>query len=219
MAIEAVKIPQNVYVEDRIVGPLTLRQLMIVAIGGGGSYAIWSSLTKAYGSLDVVTTAVAWIPAVISCAFAFIRINDLSLTRLLLLTVERMQKPTTRMWGPRAGISITIRTFAPADQKKRADPVTSAMALAKQSKLNELSGVLDSDDRGAPAAAPAEDVPDDLSPADEPLPAPVQEPTAAPDRRPAVDPARVSVDTQEDAPPVDGIRVRSSLYSSKPSHV
>ena len=40
MPIEPVKIPQNVYIEDRIVGPLTLRQTLIMAIGGGFSYAL-----------------------------------------------------------------------------------------------------------------------------------------------------------------------------------
>ncbi len=210
MPIEAVKIPQNVYVEDRIVGPLTLRQVMIVALGGGGSYAIWSSLMKAYGQLSIVTTAIAWIPAVLSLAFAFIRINDLSLTHLLLLTAERMQKPAVRTWGPRTGIAVTIRTFK-TEENSKADPFTAAQMQARENKLVELSTMLDQDAnaQAAPVAEKEVDAPGhDAPPAPEPSPLP----------RIPVNPARVSVSEHQSAPGVDGIAPRSSIYSSRPAH-
>lgn len=204
MPIEAVKIPQNVYVEDRIVGPLTLRQVMIVAIGGGGSYALWSSLIKAYGSLSIITTGIAWTPAVISLAFAFVKVNDLTLTHLLLLMAEKMQKPPLRAMGPRTGITITVRTFK-TEQAKKSELQTPALMQAKQNRLAELSTVLDekmtdqSDDHELDGN-PGEDAP---PPRDE---TPI---------RPPVDPARVTVSAPEpQAPGVDGIRARSSIFST-----
>lgn len=213
MPIEAVKIPQNVYVEDRIVGPLTLRQLMIVAIGGGGSYAIWSSLMKTFGKLDPVTTAIVWTPAVISLAFAFIRINDLSLMRLLLLRLEHMQKPSVRTWGPRTGISITVRTFTTADQKKNA-PVTSAQLAAKRNKLEELKSSMNG---GTEELEPLDipDTPDDIAVSAVSIPAGstgTPQPPASPP--PPVDPNAISVSNATGAP-VDGIRTRSSIYSTQ----
>ena len=60
MPIPPTKIPQNVYVEDRIVGPLTLKQIIVVCIGGGFSYALWASISKAYGYVGIPLTILAW---------------------------------------------------------------------------------------------------------------------------------------------------------------
>ena len=42
------KIPQNVRIEDKIVGPLTLKQLIILGVGGGITYAIYVALARVY---------------------------------------------------------------------------------------------------------------------------------------------------------------------------
>ena len=108
MPIEAVKIPQNVYVEDRIIGPVTLKQLAITGIGAGISYMIYATATKLGASLPVLVAA--WVPAVIAGAFAFLKINDLSLFNIILLMIEGMQKPKQRYWSSHGGISINLIT-------------------------------------------------------------------------------------------------------------
>ena len=42
------KIPQDIGIEDKIVGPFSLRQLLIVAVGGGISYAIFAISSRLY---------------------------------------------------------------------------------------------------------------------------------------------------------------------------
>ena len=64
MPIEPVKIPQNVYVEDRIIGPITLRHLIICGLGGGISYALYSTAAKA-GVMSMPLAVVLWSPALI----------------------------------------------------------------------------------------------------------------------------------------------------------
>jgi len=108
MAIEAVKIPQNVYVEDRIIGPVTLRQLMITGAGAGISYALYATASKGGGTLPILIAS--WIPAVIAAAFAFFKINDLTLFNIILLIIESMNKPSLRTWSPHAGLSINLIT-------------------------------------------------------------------------------------------------------------
>lgn len=121
-------------------GPLTLKQILIVGAGVGFSYTMYSMLAKAYGALALPITIVVWIPAVIASLFAFVRINDISLFRLLLLTIEGLNKPSTRVWTPRRGITINIRTFvAPKDEKQR----TEAKTGTESSQLDELSVILD----------------------------------------------------------------------------
>lgn len=109
MPIEPVKIPQNVYVEDRIIGPVTLRQLIITGIGAGISYVLFATVTKA-GVTDITIRVLTWIPAVIAAAFAFLKINDLSLFNIILLIIEGMNKPNVRYWSPHSGLSINVIT-------------------------------------------------------------------------------------------------------------
>lgn len=139
MAIEPVKIPQNVYVEDRIIGPLTIRQVLLTALGGGVSYVLWAMLQKSYGQSNVAIAIIAWIPCVVMILFAFVKVNDLSLARILLLLAERSQKTPIRTFSPRQGLSVTIRTFALQQQEKEL-PHTK---LVQQSRIEEISSLVD----------------------------------------------------------------------------
>ncbi len=150
MPIDPIKIPQNVYIEDRIVGPLTLRQVLMVTLGGGFSYAMWASVSKAYGVVALPIQIMVWIPAVISVAFAFVRVNDVSMTRLVLLFLERLNKPALRTWSPRRGLIINIRTFT-APTKDTSDHSDKK----NFTRIDELSALLDRNVDGiAKPAAP-----------------------------------------------------------------
>lgn len=138
MPIDPVKIPQNVYVEDRIIGPITLRQLMIVMGCAGVSYAIWAAM-KSSGAVSAVQTGLAWTPTVIGTIFAFVKINGISLFKIILLTLERLDKPARRMWMPRQGIYVNIVT-RPQGKKKT---TTHAQEKKEDGHIEELSRVLD----------------------------------------------------------------------------
>ncbi len=90
------KIPQNVQIEDRITSFLTVRQLIICAIGGGIIYMIYIWLSKYY-------YAEVWLPPVfilsaITLAVAFVKINGLTFTKWTLLFLEHMINPKKRVW-------------------------------------------------------------------------------------------------------------------------
>lgn len=90
------KVPQNVQREDHIVGPLTLRQLIICGAGGGLAYAIFVSLGKQY-------EWITWLPPVafvslLTILFAFIRPLDLSFARFILVYLEFLFIPQKRFW-------------------------------------------------------------------------------------------------------------------------
>lgn len=156
MPIDPIKIPQNVHIEDRIVGPLTLRQILIVGAGAGFSYALYGMLTNAYGALALPVTIMVWIPAVIAAAFAFLRINDLSMFKLMLLMMEQVNKPATRTWSPRRGISVNIRIFStPEKDGQKLHPDTE---VKNMSHIEELSTLLDREIRKPKAAEEPEPV-------------------------------------------------------------
>lgn len=90
------KIPQNVRIEDKIVGPLTLKQLISLGIGGGITYALYIGLAKDYIFL-------AWfIPVMISggttLLFTFVKIRELSFGKWVLLTLEFLKNPKKRIF-------------------------------------------------------------------------------------------------------------------------
>ncbi len=143
MPIEPVKIPQNVYIEDRIVGPLTLRQLLITMGGGGISYMIYGIATRAAGGASILITIVSWIPLVIAFAFAFIRVNDLSLMKLLFLTLERSQNPPVRTWNPRTGLVIRLTTTPKEEKPASLTRLQQAEAMNPGRRIQELSNVVD----------------------------------------------------------------------------
>ncbi|HVW66860.1 MAG TPA: PrgI family protein [Candidatus Peribacteraceae bacterium] len=207
MAIESIKIPQNVYIEDRIVGPLTLKQIIIVTIGCGFSYALFSMISKTYGVVALPVEVLVWIPGVLSFVFAFVRINDLSMLKLCLLLLERMNKPSTRTWTPRRGIIINVRTFTTPNTNKQMQVAT--VIEQKQQRIAELSSVLDQPMSGVQAPA------DDLSPGMETPEtaaadaAAMEKEAAQPVRRP-VNPQRISA-TPLQGQPVDGVASAGSV--------
>lgn len=110
------KIPQNVQQEDKIVGPLTLKQLIICAIGGSISYFIYISTSKMY-VLSVWLPFTA-IPALLTVAVAFLKLNGIPFLKYLLLQFERLLlKPSKRHY-----------------QKASANPYTSCLSTIPQTK-------------------------------------------------------------------------------------
>ncbi len=184
MPIEPVKIPQNVYVEDRIVGPVTLRQLIILLLSGGFSYAIWTAAKNQMGAASVPITILCWIPFLIGIVFSFVRIQGIGLMRFILLMMEKLQKPALRQWSPRRGITINFQFVRPENEKKQ------TVVQPHREKLEELSAMLDrgplvtkQENEGVAGPTPSES-------ADAPRP---------------VDKDRIQADASEDAIPLHDI--------------
>lgn len=89
------KVPQNVQREDTIIGPITWKQLIILAIGGGIAYALYIGLYKAGYFIEV------WLPpvlvvVVLTLVFAFLKIHELTFYTFLLYFLEYMILPKKR---------------------------------------------------------------------------------------------------------------------------
>jgi hypothetical protein len=137
MAIDPVKIPTDIQLEEKIVGPIGLRQIFILMITGGISYGLWSSI-GAQPTAGPVIKIICWLPLILGAAFSFVKIQEVTLLRLLLLQIEKMQKPAVRTFGPRQGIVINIQ-IDPTHQEKR----KAVKGEAPEHQLHELSTVLD----------------------------------------------------------------------------
>lgn len=141
MPFDPVKIPQNVYVEDRVIGPVSLRQLFMMLGGGGVSYVLWS-LAKQSGYANIASGTIAAMPTIIMILFAFVKINQISLARFCLLMIERLQKPSKRYWQPRAGIELRLYKQSIHSQKSTE---SGPIEQKNSSEIDALSSVLDSE--------------------------------------------------------------------------
>lgn len=132
------KVPQDVQREDTIVGPLTLRQLVICFIGGGLTYGIYVYLARDY-------TWPVWIlpvliGATITILFAFIKIHDLTFMRYTLAMGVYNLLPRKRIWVK--GSAETMMPFEPPKKKEvLAETQTSKNEQVK--KMDALVKILD----------------------------------------------------------------------------
>ncbi len=136
------KIPQNIGIEDKIVGPFSLRQLIILAIGGGISYALFTVASRIY-ELNVIEYFVIALPAVFALMAAMIKIHNVSFTKFVLLTLEFAIKPKKRMWDHHGIAAMTDPDLTDKTRSKKTKAVTE-MEEKKDVNLSDLSSVLDS---------------------------------------------------------------------------
>jgi len=136
------KIPQNINIADKIVGPFSLKQLIIVAAGGGTSYVIFALASQFY-ELNILEYIIIAIPLLLSLAIALVKINNVTFTKFILLFLEFNIKPKKRLWDHRGIAEIS----GPILQTKKEEPEKSGKTkktVKKKVNLSDLSRLLDS---------------------------------------------------------------------------
>lgn len=89
------KIPQNVNLEDKILGPLTLKQFLYLLAAGMATFFSFSVFWQFAPGVFYVVTFTAWIIAV---AFAFVRPNEQPFIKFAFAFLWFSLKPSRRVW-------------------------------------------------------------------------------------------------------------------------
>ncbi|MBI5414099.1 PrgI family protein [Candidatus Peregrinibacteria bacterium] len=138
------KIPADVQIEDKIIGPLTLKQLLILAAGGGISYTIFLILSDSY-FLGIIDYVFICIPFFLSLAFAFLRINDVSFLKWALLLYEYNHNARRRWWDKSVTTKLhyTFVTAKVGNDQKAKDQEKSAKSEEeqKQAKIQDKTSL------------------------------------------------------------------------------
>lgn len=138
------KIPQNVQVEDKIVGPLTLKQLIVLGVGGGFTYVIYTVLaSKYYWEVWLIPTA---IPGLLTLAVTFLKINGIPFWKWCLLMLEFLFNPKKRIFLMGGADNYQATLFA--DKNKKVQTKSEATSKAERDherlqKIGEISKALD----------------------------------------------------------------------------
>lgn len=88
------QVPQFIETEDKIIGPLTLKQFLYIAAGGGISFLLYFTVqTWLWFALSTIVLGLA-------TALAFVKINGQSLTHVIIMAFYFYWKPQTYVWQP-----------------------------------------------------------------------------------------------------------------------
>ena len=86
------KVPQFIEVEDKVIGPFTLKQFLYMAVGGGILFALWFAV-----SIPVfIIIAIPLIALVLT--FVFYKVNGRSFSAFLVSLLDYFTKPRLYIW-------------------------------------------------------------------------------------------------------------------------
>lgn len=127
------QVPQFITIEDRIIGPLTLRQFLYLLGGGGVAILGWSLLHPVLFFILALPIAGLFI------ALAFARINDRPFATVLFAAINYYLKPRLYLWRQ----APAAKRPAPAPVPAPGASLLAEVPKLSQSKLDDLAWSLD----------------------------------------------------------------------------
>ncbi len=92
------KVPQNIDMEDKIVGPFTMKQFVYLLVCGGIIYAWWNYLQSNYVNFSIEFAVVAIPIGLLGFALALVKINDRPFEYFLLNVFRYLLAPKNVKW-------------------------------------------------------------------------------------------------------------------------
>ncbi|MBI2639704.1 MAG: PrgI family protein [Candidatus Sungbacteria bacterium] len=127
------QVPQFINIEDKIIGPLTLKQFLYLVGGGAAVLLAWFGLNTFFFVLvSAPTTA-------LSLALAFLKINDQTFPTVFMNSLNFYLKPRLYLWK-RAAPARTAGMLPKEDAEKQ---TKIKLPTLTESRLNDLSWSLD----------------------------------------------------------------------------
>ena len=125
------QVPQFIETEDKIVGPLSLRQFIYIAVAGGLSAGLYFSIG---GVVWVIGSLIIFAAAI---ALAFVKIEGRSFLNIVSSAANFYWKPQTYVWQPNHPIATIPRAKPVKISKPEKKPLSTIMEkLASGSALH-----------------------------------------------------------------------------------
>jgi hypothetical protein len=130
------KVPQKIDLEDKIIGPLTLKQFIYLLGGGMIDYMILSVTQSSFGGWVLII-----LVSLIALAFAFVQVEEQPFSYLVTNFFTYILRPKLRLWDKRSKVVRTVE-FKNKKEEKTTAPLMKKPEEVKSS-LEALSQVLD----------------------------------------------------------------------------
>ena len=130
------QVPQNIDLEDKIVGPLTLTQFLYILGGSLIDYIMYETFGANYFGLFLLIG----IPvALLTLGLAFFKVQEQPLSRFIVVGLIYLTKPKLRLWRRQTNFQPVL-TEPP---KKKVEPVAVSRHHLDKSELDQLAYNLD----------------------------------------------------------------------------
>lgn len=137
-------VPQFIDVEDKVLGPISVRQFIIVLGGAGlmvGAYQILVRLANQTGAFAFT----GFIILVGVVAFAFVRVNGRPFHHFLLSVLQSIKNPQMRIWNNQIGERLEYRREPPPPPPIPQKQPLTATKLAQLALLVDTGGAYHED--------------------------------------------------------------------------
>ena len=107
------KVPQNIDIQDRIIGPLTMLQLVYAVVGGGLAYSILITLPSPASYILAAPIALFTV------AVIFVKVNERPFLNFFFAMIQFMTSPKQRVWhhGAVDNLKVVIYKTQKAERK------------------------------------------------------------------------------------------------------
>ena len=92
------KVPQNIDLEDRIVGPFTMKQFIYLLVSGGIIYGWWNYLQQGFDNFIPAFLLVAIPIGLLGFALAIVKVNDRPFEYFILSFIKFIFGPKQKRW-------------------------------------------------------------------------------------------------------------------------
>ena len=130
------KVPQKIDLEDKIIGPLTLKQFIYLLAGGMVDYIILSATSSSLGGWVLIV-----LVSLVALCFAFVQIEEQPFSYLIANFFSYVLRPKLRLWDKRSQTARVVE-FKNKREDKSNQPLIKRPEEVKSS-LEALSQVLD----------------------------------------------------------------------------
>jgi hypothetical protein len=132
------KVPQNISMEDKIAGPLTMVQFIILIVGGAFAYAELKILSPFQPANEII----AGLIATLTCILTLTSFNGQPMYKFFRFFIAFLLTPRTRVWHKGAP-AVNLVNPAPKvvkEEKKAAEKHVSKDDIARLAQVLDSRG-------------------------------------------------------------------------------
>lgn len=136
------KVPQNIDIEDKVVGPLTIRQFLIILVTAG----IILILNLFLSFLGPIFYMIAFLIGALGIGLAFFKYGDQNAEIFVISAFKTFTNPRKRVWQKEAPKQSTVSDREKAEPKKEEEEYVSTRTNVSEARshLEKLAEVVDS---------------------------------------------------------------------------
>jgi len=128
-------VPQFIDVEDKVIGPITVRQFITMLVGGGIIFIEYKLTDFSLFLLEGIITAI------VTFIIAFIKINGRPIHYFLLNVIQTSRRPKIRVWQKKF-TNTELKSYS-KEEKTKLPPQIRTKNKVRASRLAEMALIVD----------------------------------------------------------------------------